>query len=147
MIDFLAENQIHLFCLPPHTTNILQPLDAAILRPLKTYISRITDMVKLASLGSKQPVNICEKNFTAMFKEAYERGLSAATVRQGFWKCGILPFNPDAIDKKRGMPSNFSNTNQELSVDMTITSSTPLQSSEVNLFVTPSPTESSKPVE
>jgi len=35
MIDLLVENDIHLFCLPPHTTNILQPLDVAIFRPLK----------------------------------------------------------------------------------------------------------------
>lgn len=58
MIDFLAENQIHLFCLPPHTTNILQPLDVKIFCPLKTYFSRITDMIKLALLSNKQLANV-----------------------------------------------------------------------------------------
>ena len=32
MIDLLVENDVHLYCLPPHTTNILQPCDVAIFR-------------------------------------------------------------------------------------------------------------------
>ena len=50
MIDLLVENDIHLYCLPPHTTNKFQPCDVAIFRPLKAYFSWLTDMVKLASL-------------------------------------------------------------------------------------------------
>ena len=109
MIDLLVENDIHLYCLPPHTTNILKPLDVGIFRPLKTYFSRITDMVKLATLGSKSPINVCKKNFTAIFKEAYDGALIMTTIKKSFRKCGIVPFNPDAIDKKRLMPDNNSN--------------------------------------
>ena len=106
MIDLLVANDIHLFCLPPHTTNILQPLDVAIFRPLKTYFSRLTDMVKLASLDTKNPVNVCKKNFTAIFKESYEEAVTIGTIKKGFRKCGIFPYNPEAIDKKRLMPDN-----------------------------------------
>ena len=39
MIDLLVENDIHLYCLPPHTSNKFQPCDVAIFRPLKAYFS------------------------------------------------------------------------------------------------------------
>ena len=118
MIDLLVENGIHLYCLPPHTTNILQPLDIAIFRPLKTYFSHLTDMVKLSTLGSKTPVNVCKKNFTVIFKEAFEGSLLLSTIKKGFRKCGIVPFNPDAIDKKRLMPnSSFNSTDIDMAID------------------------------
>jgi len=107
MIDILVENDIHLYCLPPHTTNILQPLDLAVFRPLKTRFSNITDMVKLASLGSANPLSVTKKNFTALFKVAFEDAMSIGTIKNGFRKCGIYPFNPDAIDKKRLMPPSL----------------------------------------
>ena len=47
MIDKLIENDIHLFGLPPHTTDILPPLDVAIFRLFKVYFSKVTDMVTL----------------------------------------------------------------------------------------------------
>ena len=42
-IDFLhfcETNQIELFCLPPHTTHILQPLDVGLFAPLQSYYGR-----------------------------------------------------------------------------------------------------------
>ena len=106
MIDLLVENDVHLYCLPPHTTNILQPCDVAIFRLLKAYFSRLTDMVKLASLGTTNHVHISKKNFSAIFKEAFDKALVVSTIKKGFRKCGIMPFNPDAIDKNRLMPSH-----------------------------------------
>ncbi|EGN99148.1 hypothetical protein SERLA73DRAFT_152834 [Serpula lacrymans var. lacrymans S7.3] len=35
MIDLAIENQIHLLCLPPHTTHRLQPLDVGVFGPLQ----------------------------------------------------------------------------------------------------------------
>jgi len=106
MIDLLVNNDIDLYCLPPHTTNILQPLDVSVFRPLKTAFSNITDLVKLASLATKSPLTVSKKSFTPLFKEAYERALSVSTIKKGFRKCGIVPFDPEAIDKKRLMPNN-----------------------------------------
>jgi len=40
------------------------------------------------------------------FKEAYERALSVSTIKKGFRKCGIVPFDPEAIYKKRLIPNN-----------------------------------------
>ena len=73
MINLLAENDAHLYCLPPHTTNIL--------RKLKAYFSHLTDMVKIASLGMTNHIHISKKNFSAIFKEAFDNAL---VVSKGF---------------------------------------------------------------
>ncbi|XP_057310641.1 uncharacterized protein LOC130648605 [Hydractinia symbiolongicarpus] len=51
LIDAAMENQVILYCLPPHTTHVLQPLDVGLYGPLKTYFSRITDKIHIARLG------------------------------------------------------------------------------------------------
>ena len=40
-IKFPAENEIILFCLPPHTTHMAQPLDASFFAPLKRHWARV----------------------------------------------------------------------------------------------------------
>ena len=43
LIDSAIENNI-LYCLRPHTTHLLQPLDILVYKPLKNYFSMITDV-------------------------------------------------------------------------------------------------------
>ncbi|PCH38502.1 hypothetical protein WOLCODRAFT_66605, partial [Wolfiporia cocos MD-104 SS10] len=35
MVELAIANNIHLFCLPPHMTHKLQPLDVGVFRPLQ----------------------------------------------------------------------------------------------------------------
>lgn len=39
LLDMARDNQVELYCLPPHTTHILQPLDVCLFRPLKKAVS------------------------------------------------------------------------------------------------------------
>ena len=83
MINLLAENDVYLYCLPPHTTNILQLYDVAIIFcSLKAYCSCLTDMVKLASLGTTNHVHISEKTFLVIFKEAFDNALVISTIKK-----------------------------------------------------------------
>ena len=89
--------------LPPHITNILQPLNAGLFRSLKANLSKVTDGVKMLSVtGDYQNIN--KTNFITIFKESFERSMSLATIKNGFRKTGIYPFNPEAIDKTRLIP-------------------------------------------
>ena len=69
IINLCRENNIHLYCLPPHTTHIFQPLDVVIFWPVKAHFNKITQHLKLATLGSSNPINCCKTNFTRIFKE------------------------------------------------------------------------------
>ena len=89
MIDLLVENDVHLYCLPPHTINILQLCDVAIFRLLKAYFSHLTDMVKLVSLGTTNLVLISKKNSSAISKEAFGNVLVIGTIKKGFENVGL----------------------------------------------------------
>ena len=103
VIKRAMEKNIKIILLAPHTTNVLQPLDVGLFRSLKANLSKVTDGVKMLSVtGDYQNIN--KTNFIAIFKESFERSMSLATIKNGFRKTGIYPFNPEAIDKTRLIP-------------------------------------------
>ena len=73
-------NNIHLYCLPPHTNHIFQPLDMVIFNPVKSHFSCLMQNVKLATRGWKKPVNCYKTNFTKLFKEPWE-SMSTALIK------------------------------------------------------------------
>ena len=84
--------------LPPHTTNILQPLDVVAFGSMKVHFSRITDTASLFSLCLKQSLNVSKRNFTPIFKDAYKRTWSIAVIKNRFRKCGVYLFGSNAIE-------------------------------------------------
>ena len=95
---------IHIVLLPSHTTNVLQPLDVGVFRPLKVNLSKLTDDLKLLSItGNYQCLG--KTNFTAVFKETLDNTMCLAKIKNGFRKTGIYPYNPEVIDKTHLMPT------------------------------------------
>ena len=72
IINMCWENNVYLYCLPPHTTHIFQPLDVVIFHPVKAHFNKITQNLKLATLGWSDPSNCCKTNFTKIFKELWQ---------------------------------------------------------------------------
>ena len=101
LLTLAKEEGIHIILLPPHTTNVLQPLDVGLFRPLKVNLSKLTDGLKLLSIMD----TLDKTNFTAVFKEALDKTICLATIKNGFRKTGTYPFNPEAIDKLHLMPT------------------------------------------
>ena len=67
----------------------------------------MTQNLKLATLGWKEPINCCKTNFTKLFKQPWE-SMTVALIKTGFRKWGIFPLDRSAIDtsQQSGQSSN-----------------------------------------
>ena len=101
LIDLARESGVILFCLPPHTTHILQPLDVSVFRSLKAHFSKLCRKVKLLTMNQEKVLYVNRTNFTTFFREAFENAVTTEAIQNGFRKCGIFPFNPAAIDSSK----------------------------------------------
>ena len=52
LVKMAHEKGVHLFCLPPHTTHILQPLDVGVYGPLKQSWKRILKVYNMTTLAA-----------------------------------------------------------------------------------------------
>ena len=101
VVDLCIQNKIILFCLPPHTTHALQPLDVAVFKSLKDYFSKTVR----ALCFTKRNFVVTKKEFSKVAKTPFEKAFSIPNVKAGFKKCGIYPFNPDVVPAEKMTPS------------------------------------------
>ena len=79
-----------LFCLPPHTTHVAQPLDVSIFASLKS--------IGLEHAMNTQLMILVEQSQSFRALRFLTRlGFWPYNQVSGFWKVGIYPFNPTAF--------------------------------------------------
>ncbi|GFO19616.1 LOW QUALITY PROTEIN: tigger transposable element-derived protein 6-like protein [Plakobranchus ocellatus] len=93
------ENQIILYCLPPHSSHILQPLDVGVFKTMKAEW-------KLAVKRQNETEIVTKRTFAKTFKDAYERTVARPLCEKAFKSCGIYPFDPNSIEWSKVLPSN-----------------------------------------
>ena len=108
-VDLAWSNQVILLCLPPHTTHALQPLDVSVFKSLKNNFYKSVR----AFCFVKRNFTVSKREFAAVVKEPFEKAFSMTTIKNGFAKTGIFPFNPNAIDKSKMKPSECYHCNEE----------------------------------
>ena len=87
------KHKVIIFCLPPHSTHVSQPLDTCVFKPLKTEWNKATHMFQ-----SKNPgVQITKYNFPRLLKEAWENAMLSSNICAGFRNAGIYPLNRDKV--------------------------------------------------
>ncbi|KAJ8888766.1 hypothetical protein PR048_008258 [Dryococelus australis] len=85
-IDKARESAVSIVCLPPHSTDKLQPLDTSSMFPLKSYYAKAIE-----NWLANNPNRVVRKLQVAkLFAEGYQRAAYLQTV-----KTGIFPFNPE----------------------------------------------------
>ena len=107
LVKVAAENQVILFCLPPHSTADSQPLDTSCFGPLKMYWSEACRQYMFSHPGRV----VSKFQFSPLFTEAWTKGMTINNIVSGFRCTGVYPFSPDAILGKlaaREVPSPVS---------------------------------------
>ena len=103
VIDLCQENEVILFCLPPHTTHALQPLDVAVFKSLKDKFSKAVRALSFSKLN----FIVSKRDFARVFKHPFEQAFSITDIKAGFSKSGIFPYNPDAVATAKIVPSTL----------------------------------------
>ena len=96
LVKTAAEEDVIIFCLPPHTTADSQPLDTSCFKPLKTHWVDVCRRYLFAN-----PSRVITKfHFSSLFSEAWSKSMTINNISSGFRTTGVCPFNPDAILSK-----------------------------------------------
>jgi hypothetical protein len=91
-IAFCITHKIDLFCLPPHSSHLTQPLDLSIFSPLKTALTLEVDRIFRNSTARLPRVEWVEA-----FIKARDKAFRRPSIISGFQKGGIYPFNPEIL--------------------------------------------------
>lgn len=97
---FCSEKQIIVYGLLPNATNILQPCDLGVFRPLKAAWKVAVRQWKLTNGNAK---TLSKTNFTPIFQKAFEESINANKIQNAFKKSGIFPFNVNQVDFNKCM--------------------------------------------
>ena len=97
VIDCARENNVILLALVPHTTHLCQPLDVAVYNAFKNCLSKHVKDGQAIKGELWIPIKQVAKIITKPFEDA----MSMRNIKAGFKKCGVVPYNPNAIDKER----------------------------------------------
>ncbi len=84
---FCGENGIELIQLYPNSTHLLQPMDVCVFRPMKLFWKKAVRKFRFQNDGKKMKI----EDFAPVFQDTL-RNISPDTIRNGFRRCGLVPF-------------------------------------------------------
>ena len=120
LIELARANDVHLLCLPAHTTHILQPLDIGVFKSFKTFFSKA-----FHKYLTKNPGRVITSDVIAsLVGEAWPQALTPLNMMGGFRKCGIYPLNLGAVTDRQLAPSHATTTLTHSQSDFTLTKGT-----------------------
>jgi hypothetical protein len=93
---FCKENGIMLYCLPPHSSHITQPLDVGFFSPLNANWKSAVAAFKVSHFGQ----SLTKEKFAKVFKEAWLDTVKARLIINGFADSGIFPVNAAKVGSK-----------------------------------------------
>lgn len=97
----LRENNVEVFCFPPHTSHWLQPADRCLFKSLKSHWTT-EGLSYTRGTGGKK----CGKaDFFTIFTPAWTRCSTVENIQSGFRSSGIFPVNSNAIPDIAYLPS------------------------------------------
>ena len=98
MAQIAQENGVCLYCLPPHTSSKLQPLDVGVYAPLKKWWRSILDNFYSESRLHTVTKAVFPSLLKKLFSKLEER---PGNIVNAFAACGLCPFNKHAIPEDK----------------------------------------------
>ncbi len=95
-MEIANKNQIIVVCLPPHTSHAMQPLDVAVFRSVKAKWKDILDGFYKRNNYKK---TVDKESFGSLVAELWPN-LQASHIINGFKDSGLLPIDPDVLDRR-----------------------------------------------
>ena len=93
IINKAAQEGVIIFCLPPHSTHITQPLDKGCFASLKRCWQE-----ECHRFTTDNPGKVVSRfSFSQVFHRAWTRGMTMHNVITGFRITGVFPVNRDAV--------------------------------------------------
>ena len=105
LIELAREHNIILFCLPPHTTHKLQPLDVGVFGPFaRAWLDRCDEYVD--DHGEEMP----REDFIEEYMAIRAATFKPQTILSAFRKCGIRPLDQQVFSDEDFAPSIATST-------------------------------------
>ena len=104
-VTLARENNIILFCLPPHTTHRLQPLDVGCFGPLQiAWFNRCDEILDETGEGMEM------KEVVTEYFVARRKAFKTENILKAWKNSGLRPLNPDLFNSSDFAPSHSSST-------------------------------------
>lgn len=98
---FCDDNGIVLISLLPNSTHILQPADVSVFKPLKAgWVSEVRTW-KFENF----PKDVTRYTFGSILKLVFDKYATEATIKNGFRKTGLYPFDENNVDFTKCIPN------------------------------------------
>ena len=97
IIELARANNVHLLCLPAHTTHILQQLDVGVFKSFKDNFSKACGKYLAKHPGWVVTADI----IASLVGEAWPASLTPVNILSGFKKFGIYPLNPGEVNNRQ----------------------------------------------
>ena len=125
-----VKKKVTIIKLPPHTTDLLQPLDVSVFKSLKDHWGDLL-FKRLHACQSK----LSKSEFTTLLcnEAVWKKAFTQENIQHGFRKCGIFPFNA------KSYPEHRFNTNLKRRYDVWIANGKPDLSAALSTSKTSTP--------
>ena len=102
LIELVYGNNIHLLCLPAHTSHILQLLNLCVFESFKVNFSKACSSYIAKNPGRVITIDV----ITSLIGSAWPSSHTPVNIMNGFKKSHVYPLNLGVIDDRELVPSN-----------------------------------------
>ncbi len=109
LVELALQNNIHLFCLPPHTTHKLQPLDVGVFAQLNAAWKKRCDDIVTDTNSEMRRQDVVRE-----YMDVRNGAVTPDLIKSAFRACGLNPINPNVFGPEDFAPSANTSTHAHL---------------------------------